>query len=244
MRFDFSVNESATISYLPIEGSSHIVVIIDDFLQHPEEVLKYAKNHAYLTETGGGGGNTYYPGIRDHMPDPFKRSTYAALQPLVSKKYYQGREIQEITPQSYLQLTTTPPENLTLQQKMPHVDSTHDHEFATVLYLCSEQHGGTSLYRYKPTGDIQITRDKVHVMEHMIASVKEQTGEHSGYLTGDTQLFERVAKVEAKYNRLVMYKSNLLHSADIETPVSYQKNLDNGRLTVASFFFFPPISET
>ena len=65
--------------------------------------------------------------------------------------------------------------------------------------------------------------------------------EHSGYMDGDTSLFERVAKIEAKVNRLVLYKSNLLHCANIPTSKSHKKDVRDGRLTIASFMYFEPI---
>jgi len=38
----------------------------------------------------------------------------------------------------------------------------------------------------------------------------------SGYIMGDTELFKKVGKVDCKYNRIIFYKSNLLHAGDID----------------------------
>lgn len=202
----------------------------------PHEVVDFASNTAYFDPVGS--DQTFYPGVRDVMPGPYGRALLDWVQPLISKEYFDGAALQSRPPICKLSLVTLQPEQLRAEQKIPHVDSANENDFAFVHYFCDQSHGGTSLYRYKPTGQVKIASDHVRVLSEMAEAAKNTEDEHSGYLAGDTSLFERVGRVSAKFNRLVFYKSNLLHSADIESKKSVNKDVLSGRLSVASFLYF------
>ena len=50
-------------------------------------------------------------------------------------------------------------------------------------------------------------------------------------------LFERVATVQATFNRLVIYRASILHSPAIPRDAHYSADPRNGRLTLTSFLF-------
>ncbi|MFM9500592.1 DUF6445 family protein, partial [Streptomyces galilaeus] len=54
-----------------------------------------------------------------------------------------------------LSLIVCEPEKLLLEQKIPHIDSCNEMDFAFVHYLSSEEHGGTNFYKYVPNNIIQ-----------------------------------------------------------------------------------------
>ena len=56
------------------------------------------------------------------------------------------------------------------------------------------------------------------------------------YICGDTELFERIYEVEARWNRLVVYRTSSLHSGSIATNYPFDPNPMTGRFTVASFW--------
>lgn len=236
MKSRFEVNQNPHITKVQLADDDNFIIIIDDLLVNPEEVINFASHTAYFEPVGSDG--TYYPGVRDNMPAPYGRSLREVLLPIISEYYYGGVERACVDLVCKLSVVTLQPDQLMAEQKIPHIDSSDENAYAMVHYFCDESHGGTSLYRYKPTGEVKITNDPINTMKSMTAAAKESFDEHDAYLNGDTSLFERVGCVSAKFNRLVLYKSNLLHCADIESERSCQQNVLAGRLSVASFIFF------
>lgn len=236
MNSRFEINQNAHVTKVQLADDDNFIVIIDDFLVNPDEVVNFARHTAYFEPVGSDG--TYYPGVRDNMPAPYGRALREALLPIISDYYYDGGGRACVDLVCKLSIVTLQSEQLIDEQKIPHIDSSDENAYAMVHYLCDESHGGTSLYRYKPTGEVKIANDPVNAMKNMTRAAKELADEHGAYLNGDTSLFERVGGVSAKFNRLVLYKSNLLHCADIQSEKSCQKDISVGRLSVASFMFF------
>lgn len=232
----FEVNPDFKVTKVQLQDDDNFILILDDFLLRPEDVVEFSKHRAYFDPVGADG--TFYPGVRDLMPAPYARALLAAVQPIVADEYFSGQELNSMDPVCKLSLITLKPEQLADEQRVPHVDSVSENEFAIVHYLCDESHGGTSLYRYKPTGQVKITSNFIPMMREMVGEAKARPEEHCGYLSGDTSIFQRIGQVKAKFNRMVLYKSNLLHCADIESLLSCQKNPETGRLSVASFMYF------
>lgn len=232
---------SSRIQTVNILGTSEKLYIIDNFSDHPKELLKFAQNVAYLQPVGADG--TLYPGKRDNMPKPYRDALADFITKNIEQKSINLPKGAVDVHRSMLSLTTQPPETLQLAQKIPHVDSTDDTEYATVHYLCSSKHGGTGIYRYKPNAKVQILKGEESIFSDMLKRVQLSSSEHKGYLAKNTSLFEQVAHVAAQFNRLVIYKSNLLHSALLTEAIDHQSNVQEGRLTIASFFSITPSTE-
>jgi hypothetical protein len=52
---------------------------------------------------------------------------------------------------------------------------------------------------------------------------------------GDSELFERVAKYEAAFNRALIYRGNMLHSVNVPPGFVPDPNPRTGRLTLNTF---------
>jgi hypothetical protein len=122
---------------------------------------------------------------------------------------------------------------------VPHIDTHDPNQFAMVHYLCSEHYGGTSFYRHRTTGHESITDTR---LEEYFRILKQEvmTGglPKLAYINGDTSLFERIAQIEVKFNRAIIYRSNALHAGDISEALGLAKNPDDGRLTLNTFINF------
>lgn len=227
-----SVNLDAPIEFIDVPGTQEQVIIIDDFLIDPEPVLEFAHKHAYFHQVGADG--TFYPGRREQMPAPYIR----ALESLLNRDNYPftcGLGPQAVS-RAMLSLITLNADQLSDVQRMPHIDSSDNLAFASVHYLSQSPRGGTAIYRHKSSGTVQVTAQNQAVVHQMIADVKSNQAQHTGYISGDTDVFEVVVNIPEKFNRLVIYKSNLLHSAQLSHPNSTKDCARDGRLTVASFF--------
>ena len=51
------------------------------------------------------------------------------------------------------------------------------------------------------------------------------------YMNGDSNLFERTGKVDAKFNRAIFYRSNILHSGNVQAGIDLSEDPEVGRLT-------------
>ena len=60
--------------------------------------------------------------------------------------------------------------------------------------------------------------------------IAEYKGE-SQYMDSDTPIFERTHKIEAQFNRAIFYRSNILHSGNIQPQSGLSSHPRHGRLT-------------
>jgi hypothetical protein len=99
-------------------------------------------------------------------------------------------------------------------QRRPHVDDFCD--FAALIYLnppeqCS---GGTSFWRHRPTG-MELApdgADPASIPTREAPSDQPAAGDATGYPSDSTEVWELTHVLPARYNRLVVYNSQLIHS--------------------------------
>ena len=224
---EFILNQAMNVEKIQHTDPEISVYVIDNFLANPEVLLEYAGKKAYFGNVGD--DSTAYPGIRDRLP-----SSYEDAMSKVIELVYGFHN--PVVHRCMISLTTLQPTELSAAQKMPHVDAFGDDQYAAVHYLCGEPHGGTAIYRYRPSNLVKIRHDDRGVMNEMIENVRSHQVEHPGYLSGDTSLFKQELLVKARLNRLILYPSNLLHCAMLSSPDSLDSDSSKGRLSVSSFF--------
>jgi hypothetical protein len=179
--------------------------------------------------------NTLFPGIRDKMPLPYTRVLKCFFEDIILPEVKPDSSYQSSFHSNLLSLVTCNPSELTVNQKMPHIDSCNNDEYAFVHYLSSQELGGTSIYRYKPKNLIEFTQEHKAVLPEMINKVTNSPNDHSSYIVGNTSLFEQVLTIEAKVNRLVIYPANILHSPHLASQDSYSGDIKSGSLSILSF---------
>jgi hypothetical protein len=227
------VNSDYTVQRVLIPGTSLYVTVVDDYLLNTDAVTHFAHNIAYFNPMFA--DNTLFPGIRDKMPKPYTRLLKCFFEKLILPDIKPDTSYQSNFHSSLLSLVTCEPSDLAVNQKMPHVDSCNDSDYAFVHYLSSPELGGTSFYCYKPKNLIEFNQEHKSVLPEMITQVTDSPNDHRSYITGNTSIFEQVLTVEAKLNRLVIYPANVLHSANLISPNSYCGDINEGRLSISSF---------
>jgi len=230
---NLKLNPALTIQAIQIANTNLYAYIIDDFLLNADSVIHFAKNIAYYNPMHS--DNSYYPGVRDNMPEPYIRLLQAFFQRQIMPKVVDNDQHTAIVHKSLISLTTCPPSQLLTEQKMPHIDSCKSNEYAFVHYLSGQELGGTSIYRYIPKNKIELNEQDEVILDEMHKAVTAKSKDHSGYITKSTSLFEQVLSIEAKVNRLVIYQGNLLHSANLTTKESYSGDTNSGRFSITSF---------
>lgn len=224
---EYILNPAANVEKIKHQDPEIDVYVVDDFLENPEALVDYARCKAYFGKVGA--DRTAYPGVRDRLPSTYQRTLAQLLQKVFSKR-------SPIINRCMLSLTTLDAQQLHAAQKLPHVDTFSDEQYASVHYLCDQPHGGTALYRFLPRNKVRFRENDRPIVQEMIQAVHDHPEEHQGYLIGDTRFYKQEVVVEEKFNRLVLYPGNLLHCAMLTSPQSLISDVRSGRLTVASFF--------
>ena len=222
------------IEYIGAERAP--LVTIDGYADDPAGLVDFAAAHCAFHPVAG----NLYPGIRAPAPEDYVRDLVLRLEGLVREVFQMGDlQVRDCT--CNFSLVTTTPDRLQLRQIVPHYDTVDVHQLAVLHYLCPAEHGGTSFYRHRATGYEVITADRC---DRYVASLAAGLSSHGlpprAYIDGDTTLFERIAKVDAAFNRLVIYRSANLHSGNIGRNFKFEQDVHNGRLTLNTFLQFGP----
>lgn len=205
------------------------LLVVDDFWPEPAQLLRYALQQGNVAAAAG-----LYPGLRSPAPPVFGTALLQQLGAVMQQLF--GVSAEQITQiDSYYSLVCTPAAQLSPLQAIPHFDRPQPRDLAVIYYLCDEQHGGTSFYRHRRSGFEAILPERQQPYQQQLAADFRQFGKPSGYINGDTPMFQRIASVPARRNRLVMYRCSSLHSGDIAENYSYNLNPATGRFTIAAF---------
>lgn len=176
----------------------------------------------------------HYPGLRASLPADYMARVGPALA-TVLREVFGAPERIDLLDASF-SIVTTPPDRLTLAQRLPHVDAVAAGRVALVHYLSPGGGDGTAFYRHRSTGLEMIDATLAPVYHRQLDAELRGAGEPPpGYLHGSTPLFERIAHVEARYNRAAIYRSALLHSGAIAPDAVLDPGPGIGRLTVTAF---------
>ncbi len=136
-------------------------------------------------------------------------------------------------------MVTTPPAKLQLPQLLPHFDAMDTYQIAVHHYLCTADKGGTSFYRHRRTGYETITLESATGFSGNSMPIwKRPDLPEQTYINGDTNIFERIGSVAAAFNRLIVYRSAVLHSGDIPRDFGFASDVHAGRLTLNTFLYF------
>jgi Family of unknown function (DUF6445) len=223
---------AAAITRIGVEGAP--VIVIDHFLSNPELLVEYAAANCAFE----GVSDAFYPGVRAPIAPIYCFALRAFLGGLIAEAF--GLTDSLIMGElAHFSLVTTAPGNLNVLQRMPHIDHTDPKQLAVLHYLCAPEHGGTSFYRHRRTGfefidDARSPAYRRGLSEELASLVPPP----SGYICGDSAMFERTASFAAGFNRVLIYRSINLHSADIPPGFAFSADPRIGRLTANTFFYY------
>jgi hypothetical protein len=224
---------TARVDRIGAEGSP--VLVIDNFAADPDALVEHAVSLAPFPPAQ----QTFYPGVRAPVPMPFVQSAHAWLEPAL-RAAFDLRDQTVVSGGWDFSMITRAPDELTLRQRLPHIDSTHLGNLALLLYLASEGHGGTGFYRHRGAGYETISEERFDDYESRLRADVAAHGEPKGYICGDTAIFERIADYPAAFNRMIVYRSRNLHSASVGADFRGDPDPRTGRLTLNLFFHYRP----
>jgi hypothetical protein len=204
------------------------VVVVDHCAPDPDALVREAASRDYQPL------GAFYPGLRAHAPKAYFESLGPLLAKVTREVFGYRRELKLV--RALYSLVATPPADLSLAQRIPHVDTVDDGMIAMLHFLTQEDFGGTSFYRHRATGFETIDHQRHRPYLDALRADFDRHGEPPpGYIAGDTEIFERIAYVPPAYNRALIYRSGLLHCAAVDPRAPLSANPQTGRLTIASF---------
>lgn len=222
------------LSQLVIGDERAPLLVIDNFVANAEALVADACARTFTVRS------KYYPGIRAETPPAYGQLLLTRLRSALLECLGMPEGALTLSMCHY-SLVTTPAQELAPAQRIPHVDSLGKSGFATIHYLFKADLGGTAFYRHRRTGfeSLDEARNPAYLRalreEHSVPAAPGP-----GYINGNTDLFEQIAKQDGVFNRMLIYRRNSLHSGCIETSFVPDPNPSTGRLSINSFIDWVP----
>ncbi len=204
------------------------VVVIDGFSTDLELLRSDAARKSYQKL------GPFYPGIRAQA-NPAYLGERMALLTEVLRDIFDFEKGAKLTECAY-SLVTVPPEDLMPIQRLPHYDGLDKRRLAVLHYLGGPEGSGTAFYRHNFTGFETVTEDRfASYKERLNKEIEDDGLPPQQYIEGDTQQFTQIGKIDAKPNRLVIYRGITLHSGYIPKNMTLSEDPREGRLTINTF---------
>lgn len=215
------LHSGLTHSRLVIGREGRPLLRLDAFAPDPEALRAAAISARFEP------GRHHYPGIRAPLPDAYLDTQL----PVIAEAL--GHTVELID--ASFSIVTTPPADLTIPQRLPHVDAHGADRYALIHYL-SDTSDGTAFFRHRATGFETVDEGRALLYFGQLEAELRHTGlPPAAYIAADTPLFERHSLAEAAYNRAWLYPGFLLHSGAIAPDAALSPDPARGRLTVTAF---------
>jgi hypothetical protein len=223
-------------------SANQFCVIVDDFLTDPDMIVDYACRHPHEFSHP----NIGYPGVQIRVNDDAMGDIYGFVRSKMSRLYAFMRS--KIGIRSLLSLVTAAPSELSLLQRICHVDPNADlgrAKYAALIYLFRDERlGGTSFYRWRNEELVWQGREMLRndpakgeeFFKHHFATFREPPR----YMTTSNDVAELLYTVPPKFNRFVFYSGDVPHTGTIEAPELLSAEPSKGRLTLNLFFSVLP----
>jgi len=233
MDYDFYPSPNLSITVQQVGNQKEPVLLIENYLRDPQSAVRYAAEKMTFTAPP-----THYPGITAVSPNEYVTILFKALSPAFRDMF--GVNVDgPCQARSFFGLATTPPEKLNIGQRLPHIDTPDPKQIAVLHYLCDASHGGTSFYRHRATGFEAPNPQQYMQMNQMLAEDAKVNGDlPSQYVTTSNRLYEQTASFDAKFNRMIIYRSHILHAGSISPTANLSTDPRVGRLTANTFLAF------
>ncbi len=226
---DLAPHPSMRIQKLAIGRENAPLLVIDNLVADPEELVRDAIAKRYAAP------HSYYPGLRAKAPLSYQMFVVGELRSLLCE-YFQLEATTLRFSMCHYSVVTTPPEQLTTLQRIPHVDAHDSRGLASIHYLFKTDLGGTAFYRHRATGFEYV--DEARRGAYFRALEQELAGPEAPgpqYIDSDTPLFERVGLQAGVFNRMLIYRRNSLHSGAPARGLPLPADPASGRLSINSF---------
>lgn len=212
-----------------IGSEAQPLVILDDFAPDPDGLRSFAQAAAFAPALN------HFPGVRAALPADYLTKQLPLVAAAAAEAF--GRTGPITVVDASFSIVSTPAGELSISQRLPHIDAFTGDRIALVHYLSREGGDGTAFFRHRSTGFETVDEGKRDLFFRQL----DMEMRHGGvpppeYVLGDTPLFECIRTEPARYNRALLYRSWNLHSGAISPENELSADPGAGRLTVTGFF--------
>jgi len=222
----FDLNPRRRIHSKRIGEGRHHLVIIDDLFQHPRDINNLFNELIYSDDTKIRDGAPTY---RCSMMFPTRRLIYQELITLHHKVYSDIKSMEENGTAFDLYRDQSP--IIDIKSYVPHVDSTPRGSYGFVIYMNEQNlHGGTQFLRHTTNGRESVRSWGDQDMNEVFN--QDTTIRLATPWDYEPLEWQRYHLAPMRFNRLISYRNNLLHS--MYTDGSFYRN--KPRKTIVSNF--------
>lgn len=214
------------------------LLILDDMVATPGQLIRVAAEDAAFGEAAA--GENFYPGLLAPAPLDYVSGLARALDPLI-REAFDLADVGLGRASCNFAMVTLPPDQLTLAQRLPHVDTVDPLQFAILHYLCDPRLGGTAFYRHRATGFETLQPERLARYQTVLDGQLAASPPARAYMGADTPQFTRTRLVEPAFNRVIVYRSRTLHSGHIPDLAALSGDPRTGRLTANIFLTYRPV---
>jgi hypothetical protein len=203
------------------------VVVIDDFSGRIDALTRLGRQAEYRPVQG-------YPGIRSPLDPAYLAPREALLQRVLAEcfGFTGGAQIESCA----FSIVTLRPEELSPGQRRPHHDASDPNLIALLHFTGSGETGGTTFYRHRRTGFEAIRPERA---ARFAAAVREDDAAYGApprrYMHGSDERYEAIGQIEARPDRVIIYRGRVLHSGHIPQSPDPETARETGRLTINTF---------
>jgi len=224
----FNPDPAITTVALP---SGRAVIVVDDVLRDPAGLVDWARGQAFRQPPFP------YPGLIVDGPRALSERLLDFFAQHARTRLGARRTLEH---DIRLSMVCTPPAQLDPRQWQCHRDRVSTDPsilfVGSVLYLFRDPSlGGTSFYVPRQSAD---ATDRIQYDSQTLGAQQfsARYGLEPGYMDGSNAFFERVARVTAAWNRMILYDAGFFHSGDIGRPDLLSTDPATARLTLNGFF--------
>lgn len=207
----------------------HPLMIVEDVLHDPQAMIDAARSTAFYVPE-----HTNYPGLNARLPAAYYETVITALRGPLEAAFGLQRSA-HLSYFGFFALTTTRAREARPIQRIPHRDSTNPNRLAMVHYLCREPFRGTGFFRHRATGFESVDTSREHRYVRVAALELENVAtDTENFASADTKNYELIGQSPCVFNRLIVYRSHVLHSALLDEEAG-SADPTQGRLTANGF---------
>lgn len=226
-------NPNASPELLALGDSGAYAVQLDDAALNWQAIQQACAGLTFAPDA-----ESFYPGLRAAMPQPYALTVLEAVYPLLQQLLQPPAHYRLRPRQLFFSLVTTEPGALQNAQRLPHFDTPAPYHAAILHHLSPGPHGGTAFYRHQASGICRLTAanqaDYFRALNQQLA----QQPLPAQYPTSRCPGFDLLATIPHQPNRLLIYPGSLLHSALIDPATDLSAHPLHGRLTANLFVEF------
>lgn len=228
MKPSFALSPAIQVRRVFTGDEQNPLMIVDNVLDQPGRMIDAARSTTFYEPE-----HTNYPGLNAPLPLSYCQTVVSSLRGPIEAAFGLSRS-EHLKYFGFFAVATLDAAQATPVQKIPHHDSPDPHRLALIHYFCGESYGGTGFFRHKRTGyeSIDSAREETYVplARKELADV-EGTATFAGPNMAN---YDLIGQVDAVFNRLIVYRSHVLHSALLGA-TGASADPASGRLTANGF---------